>query len=215
MNVDEKVLSTATYAKSTFGKPSILHDLALSSYPSSTWESKQRDEVKAIVARSPEYASAGLVAVVWRMYKDDPDMTGYFGAAEKYWGMKRADGSNKPAWDAWIGGIKAYRSGASVSTSSTTTPTSTTTTATASSAFDASFSSVKVAKWWQETKVSGTQTIAGVDIRVDGDAWKALTYRSWGAWAGSTEVDWGEKVEFRARASDGSTDVSSAYGRTS
>lgn len=205
MAVDETILSTAKYAKSTFGKSSILHDVALSSYPSSTWESKQRDEIKAIVGRSAEYATAGLVAVVWREYKDNPNMDGYFGEAEEHWGMKRADGSSKPAWYAWLDGIKAYRR----------TATTTTTTTTTSTTFDASFSSVKIDKWWQEVKVTGTKPVAGVDIRVDGGTWKPLTYRSWGAWAGSTQVDWGDKVEFRARATDGSTDVSSAYGRTS
>ena len=51
----------------------------------------------------------------YRQLADDPkfDTSNYHGVAERYWGLIRADGSNKPALDAFIEGVRADRGNAS------------------------------------------------------------------------------------------------------
>jgi hypothetical protein len=61
--------------------------------------------------------------------------------------------------------------------------------------------------WWVQVKVDANRPLAGVDARVDGGAWNALKLQSWGEWAGSFSMPTGSKVQFRARATDGSFDV--------
>ncbi len=78
-------------------------------------------------------------------------------------------------------------------------------------AFDATFKNVKGNEWWVQVDVTATGgTLAGVDARVNAGAWVALTKQSWGSWAKSIHAPPGATVEFRARATDGSTDVSTA-----
>ena len=78
--------------------------------------------------------------------------------------------------------------------------------------FDATFRNVRGNEWWVETEVSVTGgTLAGVDARVNGGAWTALTKQSWGSWAKSIHAPAGSTVEFRARSTDGETDVSGPY----
>ena len=79
-------------------------------------------------------------------------------------------------------------------------------------AFDATFRNVKGNAWWLQTDVSTTGgTLAGVDARVNGGTWIALTKQSWGSWAKSIHAPAGSTVEFRARSTDGGTDMSGAY----
>ena len=78
--------------------------------------------------------------------------------------------------------------------------------------FDATFKNVRGNNYWVETDVAVTGgTLAGVDARKDGGSWIALTKRSYGSYAKSFYVQTGSDIEFRARATDGSTDISSAY----
>ncbi|HET6399571.1 MAG TPA: hypothetical protein VFH47_08475, partial [Candidatus Thermoplasmatota archaeon] len=77
--------------------------------------------------------------------------------------------------------------------------------------FDASFRPKAGNAWWVEVFVDADRPLAGVDARADGGAWVPLEKRSWGAWARSFHVPDGSIVEFRARAADGSTDVSERY----
>lgn len=66
-------------------------------------------------------------------------------------------------------------------------------------------------EWWVETYVDSGKPLAGVDARANGGAWISLAKRSWGAWAASFRVPDGSLVEFRARATDGATDLSGSY----
>ena len=82
----------------------------------------------------------------------------------------------------------------------------------AGSTFAATFSNVKGNEWWIQTDVSVSGgTLAGVDARVDGGAWVALTKQSWGSWAKSVHAPAGSSVELRARSTDGQSVVSAAY----
>ena len=80
------------------------------------------------------------------------------------------------------------------------------------STFTATFHNVRGNEWWLETEVSVSGgTLAGVDARVNGGAWVALTKQSWGSWAKSIHAPSGSTVEFRARSTDGETATSAPY----
>jgi hypothetical protein len=103
----------------------------------------------------------------------------------------------------------------SSSTSTSSTSTSTTSTATTTSTtFTPAFTGVRGNEWWVQAHVgSAGPTVASVDARVDGGAWRALAKQTWGAtaWAASFQVHDGSIVQLRATASDGQTGVSSCY----
>lgn len=82
----------------------------------------------------------------------------------------------------------------------------------ASAGFDAQFSNVKGNNWWVEARVTANNPVAAVDARLNcaGD-WRSLTLRDWGAWAASFHIPSGSKVDLRARAQDGSNDLSGGY----
>jgi hypothetical protein len=90
----------ARYVQTRFKKPSLIVDLAMSSYPSSSYESRQAAFASELRARIPELKAAGVNAILFRMIADDPtfDTTNYHGVAERHWGFLRADGSEKPAY---------------------------------------------------------------------------------------------------------------------
>lgn len=85
---------------------------------------------------------------------------------------------------------------------------------TGAASFDASFTCVKASNWWTQACVTSGQSIASVDVRVNGGSWMALTKQSWGGWARSFAMSPGSKVEFRATSTSGATDVSTAYTST-
>lgn len=96
--------------------------------------------------------------------------------------------------------------GGTCSTGSSSPPPPTSTT------FAATFKNVRGNTWWIETDVTVSGgTLAGVDGRVNGGSWIALTKQSWGSWAKSINAPTGSHVEFRARATDGATAISSSY----
>ncbi|HUR68568.1 MAG TPA: VCBS repeat-containing protein [Candidatus Thermoplasmatota archaeon] len=78
--------------------------------------------------------------------------------------------------------------------------------------FAATWKNVRGNEWWVETDVTVSGgTLSGVDARVDGGAWVALTHQSYGSWAKSLHAPPGSHVEFRARATDGQTATSAVY----
>ena len=64
-------------------------------------------------------------------------------------------------------------------------------------------SNLKGNEWWIEAKASSKSPIAGLDTRVNGGPWVAMTLRDWDAWAVSTHAPPGSHVQFRARFPDG------------
>lgn len=78
--------------------------------------------------------------------------------------------------------------------------------------FTASFTPKSVGnEWWVEVAVASSQTIASVDVRLDGGAWTNLPKDNWGTWAKSIHVPAGGHAEFRATSSSGETALSSTY----
>ena len=77
--------------------------------------------------------------------------------------------------------------------------------------FSATFSNARGNDWWIETDVTANQTLAGVDARIDGGAWLALTRSSWGSWSRSSFVETNHLVQFRARGPAGASVLSVRY----
>ena len=99
----QKIADTLGFIKQLSGKPGFLYDLALSSYPDTTYRTIQAETLKSILDRRAEYAQTGLVGIVYRELRDNPSMGthNYFGIAEQFWGFKDKDGHAKPSWDVW------------------------------------------------------------------------------------------------------------------
>ena len=77
--------------------------------------------------------------------------------------------------------------------------------------FTATFTPTSGNEWWVQVKVSASQSLAGVDARVNGGAWQPLTLRSWGDWAASVHAPQGSVVQFQARSTSGATALSGCY----
>ena len=60
-------------------------------------------------------------------------------------------------------------------------------------------------EWWVEVRLGGPSaaSVTGVEAMDTGGAWKALSLRSWGNWAGSFRVEPGHHVRFAAVFADG------------
>lgn len=98
----DRIADLLASVQSASGKAAFLYDLALSSYPESSYASVQRDTLAAILGRGSEYASDGLVGIVYRELRDNPSMGthNYYGIAEQYWGFFSGS-TAKPAWPVW------------------------------------------------------------------------------------------------------------------
>ena len=105
----DTLVSGAAHLNNTFRKPSFIIDLALSSYPSTEYEAYQAAVVAQLFQRLGELETLGVTGIVWRAIVDDPsmDLSNYHGMAERYWGVVRADGSEKPAFRPFADGIRA------------------------------------------------------------------------------------------------------------
>src|SRR5687767_14212707 len=102
----DTMISSARYLQSAFGKPSLVTDLALSSFPSGDFERAQALVAAQVFARIGELKDAGVRGVLYRMLVDNPafDTSNYHGEAERHWGLLRADGSEKPAFAHFVAG---------------------------------------------------------------------------------------------------------------
>lgn len=87
-------------------------------------------------------------------------------------------------------------------------PTSATTTA---AGLDATFKPRNGNEWWIQVEVDSPKALRTVETRVNGGAWQLLKLQSWGDHAASYRAPSGSKVEFRATATDGTSDISAAY----
>jgi hypothetical protein len=108
LGVRDDLLAGAAAAAS-FGKPIVLHDIGVSSYPDA--EGAQGRALADLVDAVPDLRAAGVEAILYRAWRDAPgaDTGEYFGAAEKHWGLADRDGAVKPAGDVWLQGVAAER----------------------------------------------------------------------------------------------------------
>lgn len=98
-------LDFTAYLKRTFNKPILFAYLALSSYADSDprgWEKIQAKIIDQLFKREKELLKNGVFGLVYFAYYDDPGHgTEFFGQAEKYFGLKDAQGKPKKAWKVW------------------------------------------------------------------------------------------------------------------
>jgi PKD repeat protein len=99
-----------------FGQPIFITDIGLSSYPEPDYLDPQANELQDFFDGMSELKAAGVEAMVYRGWHDNPDMdtNNYYGEAERHWGMAHSDGWEKPAADVWINGVQAERDGSPV-----------------------------------------------------------------------------------------------------
>jgi hypothetical protein len=85
----------------------------LSSYPSSSYERRQELAVDALFKRTGELKDAGFGGVLYRTLVDNPsfDTSNYHGIVNRYWGLLRADGTEKPACARFVQGVRAENGG--------------------------------------------------------------------------------------------------------
>lgn len=104
----EKTLGFAQRAHATFGKPVVVHDVAIASYPEPDGYVPQAQAIQAFFDRADAFEAAGVVAIVYRALTDAPQ-AGHFGAAEGSFGLATREGAAKAAWWAWVSGIATTR----------------------------------------------------------------------------------------------------------
>lgn len=105
------LIDAARFIQTRFKKPSMIVDLALSSYPSKSYEARQAQVARELRNRLPELQAAGVRGILYRMIADDPkfDTSNYHGVAERHWGWLRADGSEKPAFAPFAAAMSQVR----------------------------------------------------------------------------------------------------------
>jgi hypothetical protein len=205
-NLYAATLSGVKTLSSLFHKPVLLTDIALSSYSEPDYLTRQRDSLQRFFTGMQALRDYGVQGIVYRSWNDAPGMStaNYYGEAERHWGLAHSDGSKKASAAAWVGGVKAVRSGAA-STSSAASSSS----ASSSASFSATFAPKAVGNdWWVETKVSSGQGIAKVEARLNYGSWVTLPKDDWGTYAAGLHAPNGTPVQFRATSTSGATATS-------
>ena len=87
----------ARYLRRAFGRPLLLGYLAFSSHGG--WETAQATALRDLYHRRPALLEAGVFGWIYFHLFDDPRHEGYFGPAERHFGLLRADGAPKPAFE--------------------------------------------------------------------------------------------------------------------
>jgi hypothetical protein len=102
----DQLVAAAEYVQRTFGKRTFV-DVGFSSYPEPSYERFQDTVVRDIFRRMDELRAAGVEGMVWRMLTDDPafDTSNYHGPAERFFGLRHADGSPKLAFMPFLNGM--------------------------------------------------------------------------------------------------------------
>lgn len=90
--IPKRILALTTYLWKKYHKPTLLAYLAISSYKAPSIQTQVLQELKSYL---PILKELDFLGFGWFNYIDNPDHTGYFGTAEKYWGLKTYDGKNK------------------------------------------------------------------------------------------------------------------------
>ena len=187
----QQVIDTARSLKAKWGKDIIVFDLGISTYGG--WDDEQEIALQRFIDKRAELDAAGVKAIVWRYVYDNDYSSGYFGAAESYWGVKTEWGSKKRGYDELLRLIQ----GSSAPTTSTPTAPA------PSTSFAAAFSGIKIEAWWVEVTVSANEPLAKVEARVGTGPYVALAKQSWGDYARSIDTRSGAPVTFRATSADG------------
>ena len=93
-NVGNSAVSYSKYLQDTFNKPILLAYVALSSYGG--WEKSQAKMLNSVINDEQKLLSNGVFGALYFQLLDDPLHEGYFGKAEKNFGMVDRNGVPKP-----------------------------------------------------------------------------------------------------------------------
>jgi hypothetical protein len=95
LDVGQSAVDYARYLQQSFGKPILLAYVAVSSWGG--WEKRQAEALAGLARERRSLRRAGVFGVVYFQLRDDPEHEGYFGPAEKHFGLLDARGREKPA----------------------------------------------------------------------------------------------------------------------
>jgi hypothetical protein len=93
--VGRAAVDYAGYLQQAFGRPILLCYVAVSSWRG--WAGTQARALGGLVERREELRRRGVFGLVYFQLRDDPLHRGYFGAAERHFGLLDAAGAPKPA----------------------------------------------------------------------------------------------------------------------
>lgn len=107
-NAAETLVSQAKELHDISGKPVFVTDIALATYPGQPYLDLQAQEIGEILERTDELREAHVEGLVYRALRDNPHATTqeYYGQAEVTWGVRYANGTDKPAAHVWKKGIQ-------------------------------------------------------------------------------------------------------------
>ena len=94
LDVGSAALSYARYLRREFGRPVLLGYVAVSSHGG--WGPEQQDAISSLLDREAELLEAGVFGAIWFQLRDDPAHRGYFGPAERGFGLLDARGRPSP-----------------------------------------------------------------------------------------------------------------------
>lgn len=111
LDVVDRTVEAAETAQALFGKPVVVTDVALSSWPDSDWERHQADTLTAFFDQAGALKDAGVDTILYRDLRDDPARQSgdYYGAAETDFGLVDETGQWKPAMSVWVDGVQDAR----------------------------------------------------------------------------------------------------------
>ncbi|HUR25806.1 MAG TPA: PKD domain-containing protein, partial [Candidatus Thermoplasmatota archaeon] len=123
----EKTLEGAKVAAAKFGKPIVLQDIALSTYPEPDYLKRQADELRDFFAHTADLKAAGVKVLIYRSWADTPSMdtANWYGEAERHWGLTwPGNNTMKEGGKVWVAAVKAERAASAAPATSTSTSTS-------------------------------------------------------------------------------------------
>ena len=100
LEVGRSAVDYARYLKRAFNRPILLGYVAVSSYGG--WQTEQRDALRDLAAHRRALQEAGVWGLIYFQLYDDARHKGYFGRAERDFGLITTDGQPKP-------GLAAFR----------------------------------------------------------------------------------------------------------
>lgn len=108
----DQTLQGVRTARELFGKPVVIQDVAVSSYPEPDHLETQGAALANFAEGLPALKDAGVEAILYRAYLDAPSMGlhNHYAEAERHWGLAWHDtGDLKPAGEAWMAAVLKAR----------------------------------------------------------------------------------------------------------
>lgn len=106
-DVTDSAITYAARLNEMFGKPVLLAYAAVSTYDpgAGRWEGYQRDIVANLLDATDELRDNNVFGILFFELLDDPEHEGYFGEAEKHFGLMDAGGNPKAGFQALVEGL--------------------------------------------------------------------------------------------------------------